>query len=525
MPVLSCFYCHPRAGPVNSYCFGRFELRVAERRLLADGQAVPLGGRAFDLLLALLERHDKIASTRELADLVWPGLVVEDNNVRQQVANLRRALGTQSVVTVPGRGYRLGLELQTTQPARRRAGDAEPRHACPVVAVLPFANLSGHAGQEYFSDAITQDIITSLSRYRWLTVVARNTTFGYKNHCADVRDIGRELGAHYVVEGSVRRSGAKVRVAAELIDAESGNTLWAERYDRALQDVFDVQDEIVNTLVGRLEPEIGFVERQKVEKSARTDLHAWDCYHLGVAHFFRFTRADNLQAMRLLQRSRDMDPSFGQAHAWWAYATLLDMVYWDTLPTPAGLDQALAAAQRALALDDRNAVFYAIKARVQLARREYDEATMENRMAINLNPTLASAYCGLGDTLAYQGHYEQAMDYFERALVLSPRDPQRWAFLTYGGLALIFKQDYEGALRWLDDARESPNCQYWTIAHRAVALARLGRQKEARKAVDALLADHPGFSCRHAAQKLFYLPQSAQLQVYLDGLALAGTPE
>jgi adenylate cyclase len=502
---------------VNRYCFSRVEVRPDERRLMVDGQAVAVGGRAFDLLLALIEHRDKVRTQQELSDQVWPGLIVEENNLRQQISKLRRVLGQHAIATVPGRGYRLALELEA--PERRRAEDSQP-----VVAVLPFANLSGDPQQEYFSDAVTEDIINGLSKYRWLTVVARNTTFGYKKHSMDVRQLGRELGAHYVVEGSVLRNANQVRVTAELVDAQSGNTLWSERYDRELTNVFEVQDEIVLTLVARLEPEIGFAERRKVDRLPPTNLHAWECYHRGLSHFFRFTAADNREAERVLQRSRELDPSFGQAHAWWAYAVLLQMVYWDAAPSQSGLDAALAAAQRALELDDHNAVFYAIKARIQVARREYGNAMLENRTAIILNPTLASAYCGMGDTLAYQGQYEQAMPCFERALALSPRDPQRWAFLTYGALALIFKQDFDLALQWTDDARESPNCQYWTLAHRAVALAYLGRANEAHEAVEQVIAALPGFSLAMVRQKLFYLRLPQQLQTYVDGLVMAGAP-
>ena len=173
--------------------------------------------------------------------------------------------------------------------------------ARPIIAVLAFANLSSDAGQEYLADAMTQDIITSLSRHRWLTVLARNTTFGYKSQSMDPREISAALGADYVVAGSVRRAASRLRVTVELADARSGDALWAEHYDRDLADVFEVQDEIIDTLVARLEPEIGSAERQKVIRAPRTDLRSWDCYHLGVAHFFRFTGADNREARRLFQ--------------------------------------------------------------------------------------------------------------------------------------------------------------------------------------------------------------------------------
>lgn len=505
---------------MECYRFGRFEVHCAQRQLLADGEPVPIGARGFDMLLALLQRRDRVVPGKELFDLIWPGLVVEENNLRQQVAVLRRVLGPQAIATVPGRGYRFCLAIEPDAHATVSAAVSRP-----VVGVLPFTNLSGDPGQEYFADAITQDITTALSKHRWLTVIARNTMIGYKHFAIDVRKVSADVGARYMVAGSVQRAAAKLRVTAELIDAANGSTCWSERYDRDAADVFEVRDEITSMIVGRLEPEIGFSERERVTRGSRADLRAWECFHLGVWHFFRFTSRDNEEALRLLQRSREMDPSFGEAHAWWAYATLLDMVYWNSEPSQQLLDEALAATQYALALDDQNAMFYALKGRVQLARREYESARAENEIAIGLNPTLAAAHCGLADTMAYQGRYEEAISRFSKALALSPRDPQRWAFLTYGALALIFQGDHERALEWAERAREIPNCQYWTLAHELVALTYLGRTGEAQRVAERLLATEPRFSIAFATQKLFYIRDPGQLQLYLDGLRKAGIPQ
>jgi TolB-like protein len=391
--------------------------------------------------------------------------------------------------------------------------------------VLPFVNLSGDAEQAYFSAAVTADIVANLSKHRWLDVIARNAMLGRDGKSVDVRQLVGELGITYIVEGSVRRAGERIRVSAQLHDASTGINLWSDRYDRGLEDVFAVQDEITAMIAARVEPEIGLAERQRVLRAGSRDLRAWDCYHLGIAHFFRFTAEGNAEAQRLFRRSRELDPSFGEAHAWWAYAVVHGMVYWDTEPAGDLLDEALVATRQALELDDQNAVFYALKARVQLARGEYDSAIAENEIAIELNPTLAAAYCGLADSLAYEGRYEEAIERFQRAIDLSPNDPQRWAFLTYGALALIFMGDYDEALKWADRASRIPNCQYWTTAHQAVALALLERRDEARKAVDRLREEKPEFSCLFARKKLFYLKRPEQIQRYLDGLERAGVPD
>ncbi len=541
------------------YRFGGCELDLRRRELHRGGSTVTIQPKVFDLIAYLLENRDRAVGKHELQEAIWPGVVVTETSLTQAMRKARVALGDegtqQSVIrTVHGHGYRFVAALDepgdsgeadmnetaasrsatrgvTSSSVTPSSGEAQsgpegssPRDSRPVVAVLPFVNMSDHADQEYFSDAVTQDIITQLSRHRWLNVLARNTTFGYKRRLDDIKQIAGELGARYVVAGSVRRAGERIRVTVELVDAASGTQKWSDRYDREIEDVFAVQDEITAMIVARLEPEIGFAERQRVIRAPRADLEAWDSFHLGVAHFFRFTAQDNLEAQRLLNRSRELDPQFGEAHAWWAYAVVLGMVYWDTEPSPGLLDEALASTQRALEIDDQNAVFYALKARVQLARGEYDSARRENELAISLNPTFAAAHCGLADTLAYQGRYEEAIDRFERAIQMSPNDPQRWAFLTYGALALIFKRDFPAAITWANRAREIPNCQYWTMAHKAVALAYLDRTEEARQAMAEVMAACPGFSTPFARQKLFYLKSREQIDMYLAGLARAGAP-
>ncbi|MDH3666562.1 MAG: adenylate/guanylate cyclase domain-containing protein [Paracoccaceae bacterium] len=403
----------------------------------------------------------------------------------------------------------------------RQAGAVSAK---PCIAVLPFDNMSGDPDQEYFSDGLTEDIITALSKHRWLDVVARNSTFAYKGTSPDIRKLSKDLGADYVLEGSVRRAGQRIRVTSQLIDADTGNHLWAERYDRNLEDIFEVQDAITETIVGRIEPEIGTAIRQKVQRAPRRDLQAWDCYHLGIANFYKFTTEGNLEAQRLLQQSRELDPNFAEAHAWWAYAVILGMVYWDTEPEPDLMDEALAATRAAVALDTQNALLYVLMGRVQLARCEYRSALAENETAVRLNPTLAPAYCGLGDSLSYEGRYDEAIAQFEKAIEMSPNHPQLWAFLSYGALTLLFDRQFEKALDWAERALEIPNCQYWATAHAAVALAYLDQADQAARMAQRLRAERPEFSCAFARKKLFYLKRPEQLQLYLEGLEKAGVP-
>lgn len=514
--------------------FADCELDLAARELRKGGITERLQPKVFDLIVFLLSNRDRAVSKDELQTAIWPNVVVSEASLTQAIRKARQALGTDAggepvIRTVHGHGYRFVAAIdESSEHVSAAAGGAQAAHATgdwrPRVAVLPFRNLSPEPSQEYFADAITQDLISRLSRNHWLDVLSRNSTFGYRDSHASQSEVAESLGADYVVTGSVRWAGERMRVSAELFRADTGSQIWAEHYDRGIGDVFEVQDDITSVIVARLEPAIGSSERRRVVQNPPQNLEAWHCFHLGVWHFFRFTAEDNLKAQELLQHCRELAPNLGEAHAWWAYAVVLGMVYWDVDVADEMLDAALAATSRALELDDQNAVFYALRARVQIARREYDTARAENEVAIGMNPSLAAAYCGLGDTLAYMNRCDEAVEQFEHAIALSPNDPQRWAFLTYGALACLFKRDYAKALVWSEQALVIPNRQYWTFAHRVAALAGLGRSKQYRHAVDALLREKPEFTCGFARAKLFYIREKSQLDEYIRLLEVAGVP-
>ncbi|MCZ7596965.1 MAG: tetratricopeptide repeat protein [Gammaproteobacteria bacterium] len=526
------------------YRFGQFTLDTDSYELRRGEAPIDVEPQVIELIALLVAGAGRMVSGTEINEKVWGGRVVSEAALSSRIKAARRVLGddgkSQSMIrTIHGKGFRFVAPVIRGRRRRRPVGDRRRRatgHGRPGRSgPRPLESPGGRgalvreplrdADQEYFSDGITTDLITHLSRHRWLAITARNTTFGYKGRAVDVRRIGTELDVDYVVEGSVQRAGERVRIYAHLVDAASGHRAWAERFDRNVSDIFALQDEITEKIAARVEPEIGYAERNRVVYARPANLKAWDCFHLGIHHFFRFTAEDNVKAQELLRRSRELDPDFGDAYAWWAYAVVLGMVYWDTPPTSGLLEKALAACDRALSMDGQNATFHALKARVLLARREYDRAIIENEAAIELNPTFAAAHCGLGDSLAYEGRYDESLDCFRRSIDLSPNDPQRWAFFTYGALALLFKGDYEGALQWTERAASLPNCQYWTTAHRAVALARLGRDDAARAETAKLLRENPEFCRVFARQKLFYLKRSEQIEGYLEGLEQAGVPE
>lgn len=512
------------------YHFADCKLDTDRRELFRSGSVAALEPQVFELLAYLIAHADRVVSKDEINAAVWGGRIVSDAALSSRMNSVRHAIGddgkAQSLIrTVHGRGFRFIGALALDAPAAQIAMQERKLRERPTVAVAPFENLSGDPKDDFFSHGVTADIVATLAKHRWLSVVARNTMAQLKIRTVSVADIARETGADYVVEGSVRRFGDRVRVNVQLIDAQSGNCTWAERYDRESKDIFDVQDDITQTIAARIEPEIGFEERRKIASaSGSRDLRAWEYYHLGVSHFFKFTGPDNRKAQELLQKAHELDPDFGDAHAWWAYATVLGTVYWDTEPAAAVLDKALAATMRALEIDGQNAVFYALNARVLLARGEYENAIEGNKIAVELNPSMAAAHCGLADSLTYLGRYDEAIERFEKAIALSTNDPQRWAFFTYGALALILKKDFERAVEWTERAAAIPNHQYWTLAHKAVALAYLGRDEEAKHVLKAAITEQPNLSVTFARKKMYFLKQPGQLEFYIEGLKRAGAP-
>jgi TolB-like protein len=520
---------------VGVLIFGRCEFDRDRWELRHDGDVVALEPRAVQILNELVDRRGELVSKHDLLDRVWGDRFVSDSALTTQVKALRKAIGDsgreQSIIrTVHGQGYRFVAEVRavdrpTTIGAAAAGSGETSRSDRPVVAALPFDNLSSDASLAHVAGGLTSDVVTALSKHRWLRIVPRPTASGYADRPDAVAQLRADLGVDYAIEGTVRVSGDRLRVTVSLTDAASGTCVWAERYDRRFEDLFDVLDEITDVIVATIEPEVGSAERGRVVRGSRTDLRAWDLYHLGVAHFFRFTTADNAEAQRLLDRARRIDPDFAEAHAWWAYAVVLGMTYWDTDPDPTTLNEALAATTSAVEADDHNALFHMLRGRVQIARRDYAAALTESQRAVDLNPTLAAAFCGLGDSLCYEGRYDEALDQFAHAVELGTHDPQRWAFLSYGAVALMFAGRHLEALRWSEQAAAIPNRQYWTTAHRVVALAHLGRTADAAGAVTELQQECPHFTVAYARRKLFFLKRSDQIDLYLGGLREAGVPE
>ena len=471
---------------------------------------------------------DGVNIAARLESLAEPGGVTVSESIQVAVRGKVSATfvdqGLQQVKNIahPVRAYRISPQQITTGASAPALGDSASISARPCVAVLPFDNMSGDASQTYIADGFTEDLITALSKYHWLRVVARNSCFAYKGQSVDVRRAARELGANYVGEGSVRKSGNRLLVTAQMINGTSGEHIWAERYDRDLEDLFALQDEINTMIVGRLEPELGIAEQTRAIQKPTQNLGAWDCYHVALSQMYQFTREGNVQAQVMFSRAVELDARFAQAHARLAYCMVLDMVYFDARPTAEALDKALRHAKSAVALDAGDSFCSMALGRVHIARREFELGQAACKAAVAINPSMGIAYCGMGDAFAYSGRLADAVPCFEEAIRLSPNDPWRWAFYSYGALALILAGRFEEAVDWANNAILVPNCQYWARAHLVAALGYLERRDEAAAALLEMTKVKPDFSLDLAREKLVYLDSREQVELYLEGLRRAG---
>ena len=512
--------------------FGQFEIDTTLFELRDNGERVSLEPQAFDLLSLLARNRERTVTKDEIFKTIWSDRIVSDAALSSQIKAARRAVGddgsTQSVIsTVHGRGFRFVAKV-ASKPVEQPL-DLEPDTALPAaiasqpgVAVLPFTNMNRDPDEDYFADGITEDITIALAKNRWLTVVARNPAFSFRGSSDSIRRIGEQLNANYIVTGSVRKAGTRFRITAELVDAETEHSVWSERFDRDLVDIFELQDEISEMIAARLESELGLTEQKKAERRPRQNRGAWDIYQLAVAQFYKFTPESNLTCQQLLRQSIAMDESFASAHSRLAYAIVLSMVYFDAEPDSHRMDEALTAAKRAIELDDQDANSYFTIGRVHLARQEYDQAIQALEHALELNPCLAVTYCGLGDSLAYEGRLDEAIEQFEIAIKLSPHDPFRWAFYSYRALAHLFRGEYEDAVVWAKRSVSIPNAQYWAYAHLVTALGYLDDEAQREAAVRELFRVKPEFSLEFAREHLFYLKLDSQMDQYLEGLRRAG---
>lgn len=354
----------------------------------------------------------------------------------------------------------------------------------PAVAVLPFDNMSGDPEQAYFSDGLAEDIITALSHWRSFPVIARNSSFTYKGRAVNVREVGRELGARYVLEGSVRRAGERLRVTAQLIDAETGHHVWAERFDRRLDDVFEVQDEITNRIAATIVPELEHVEQRRSALRRTGDLGAWDFYLRGLETFYDETCASNAKSLEMFRRASELDPGYGDAWAMLGWCHSRAVMFGCVQDPGESLEQGFAAARRAVALDPGSALAHLALGTVHIWAGETELGLEQALVAHDLNPNFAIAGMAAGNRLDLVGRTEEGIALMEQALALNPRDPNRWRYMAYMSRALISRGEYAKAAEWARRSVALRPDHHEALFRCAVALAHVDAVEEARALIE-----------------------------------------
>jgi TolB-like protein len=518
------------------YLFDGHILDTDRRELYRGSEPVAVEPQVFDLLVCLVQRCDRVVSKDDLIASVWGGRIVSDSTLTSRINAARKAIGDSGeeqklIRTLARKGLRFvgvvrvqpggGEPAHPSGPSRERTHEPGlPLRDRPAIAVLPFINMSGDPEQEYFSDGVSEDIITALSKLRWFFVIARNSSFIYKGRAVHMKQIAEELGVDYVVEGSVRRSGDRVRITTQLNDVATGSHIWAERYDRSVADVFTTQDEITEAIVAAIEPQLYAAENFRARRKPPESMDAWDLMMRALSHYWRVTQQDNLAAQALLEKAIAIDPSYGQALGVLAASYLFSAhMGWADMATVGSTAQ--RAALKAIMADSEDPWAHLALGGVHLFERRFDDSLTEFELALRLNPNfwLAQGYYGLA--LCYCGRWEEGDVAARRALRLSPRDPLSAIYCGITAYAQFLGGNYDEAMRL---AREGIRQRSDFVgAHRVLTAAAgmAGQAEVATAALQELRRAQPNISLAWITK---YMPikLDADRTHYLDGFRRAG---
>ena len=511
---------------------GPYRLDLARRELTRGGVPVRLGSRALDILCVLAEAAGEVVSKDQLMARVWPGVVVEENNVQVHISALRKALedgrsGEHYLMTVPGRGYRL-LGLQP--PHRAGGGDSEAGQGPalpdkPSIAVLPFQSMSGDPEQEYFADGVVEEIITALSRFSGLFVVARNSSFTYKGRAVDVRQVGRELGVRYVLEGSVRRDRRRARITGQLLDAATGVHLWADRFEGELEDIFGLQDRVTASVVGAIAPRLEQAEIARTTRKPTGSLDAYDYYLRGRSRLHLWTQEAVEDALRLFGQAIDADPDFANAYGMAAMCYGQRWLNGWTRDRAQETTEAARLAARAAELgkDDAVALSSAGYVRARVAG-DLDAGVALLDQALRLNPNLAQAWYCSGYVSIFCGETDVALERLLHVTRLSPIDPLMFLVRTGTAFAHFIAGRDDEASAWAEQAlRDKPNF-HPAVRVAAASHAMAGRPDDAARAMAHLRQLNPALRTSDL-KDLLPFRRPGDLARYAEGLRRAGLPD
>ena len=527
--------------------FSNHVLDVDLRELTRGGESVAVEPQVFDLLVHLIENRDHVVTKDDLIETVWDGRIVSESTLTSRINAARKAVGDSGkdqimIRTLARKGFRF---VGDVQPKPANGGEAhadalrpldatgEPLHPQlpelhsqlpaldrTAIAVLPFANLSGEPEQEYFSEGISEDIITALSKLRWFYVIARNSSFIYKQKSVHHQQIGEELGVGYIVEGSVRKTGDHVRITAQLVDVATGSHLWAERYDRDLADVFAVQDEITQAVVAAIEPQLYAAEDFRARRKAPDNMDAWDLVMRALSHYWRVTRQDNLVAQALLEKAISVDPGYGQALSLLAAChTFSAHMGWEEMSR--AVPTAERAALAAIRADSEDAWAHYALASVYLFQSRFDDCIAEFELALRLNPNFSPARGIYGVALSYRGRWEEGDRAAREALKFSPRDPFAAIYCGVAAYCQYIGKNYAEAIRLSREALRQRSD--FVGAHRVLtaSLGMAGSTDAAKAALQELRRTQPNISLAWLATGLPF-EHEADKAHYLEGFRRAG---
>jgi TolB-like protein len=524
------------------FTFGGYRLDPVRRELTRGTEGIAIGPQVFDLLVYLVQNRERVVSKDDLLDNVWRGRIVSESTLTSHINAARKAVRDNGVEqrwirTVSRKGFRFVGEVREEQldagfppvsvPGVSEIGLVEHGLALPdrpSIAVLPFQNLSHDAEQEYFTDGVVEDIITALSRIRWLFVTARNSSFTYKGRAVDIKQVGRELGVRYVLEGSVRKAPHRVRITGQLIDASTGSHVWAERFESTLEDIFELQDQITASVVGATAPQLERAEIERARRKPTESLDAYDHYLRGMAKFHQGTKDGVTGALACFYEAIRLDPEFASAYgmaAWCYFWRKLNR--WMTNPSQE-LKEGAQLARRAVELgkDDAVALTRAGHALGHFGGDLESCIELVDKARV-LNPNLSAAWYLGGFQRLARGEPDAALEYFERAMRLSPLDPETVRMQAGKALAHMLAGRFDAASSYAEKAFQELPTFLLVPAIIAASHALAGRMDEGERAMRHLRGLDPTLCTSNLKDWILLRPEG--LAVFAKGLRMAGLPE
>jgi TolB-like protein len=530
---------------ILSFAFEDYVLDQERRELTLRGQVVAVGPQVFDLLLLFVNNPDRVLSKDELLNSVWSGRIVSESTITSHINAVRKAIGDTGeeqrlVRTVARKGYRFVGQINGAMDGQARPSDIDERSSAapkqipsstlvlpdkPSITVLPFQNLSGDPEQEYFADGVVEDIIAALSRIRWLFVIARNSSFTYKGQAVDAQGVGQELGVRYVLEGSVRKCGNKVRITGQLIDATSGTHIWAERFEGLLDDIFELQDQITESVVGAIAPQLERAEIERAKRKPTESLDAYDYYLRGMAKLHSGSREAIEQALPMFYQAIELDGEFASAYGMAAWCHFWRKLNGWMTDRPAEIAEGIRLARLAVTLgrDDAVALTRGGHALAHLAG-EVDAGIALLDRARLLNPNLAPAWFLGGILRALHGETDAAIENLNHAVRLSPLDPEMFRMQVGMALAHFFAGHFDAAADWAEKALGNLPSLLIAAALVAASHALGGRMEKASLAMQRLQKLDPSLRLCTLRDWL-PIQRPKDFTRFVDGLRLAGLPE